>query len=194
MCKSLKKNRRYFFRISRILVISGWLKFFNNQIKNPVVHPIIARFLKLPDTWEETLAVYFAFFVDSFETGLPEPEWVPVNYQEFFLSFLGQATSWLEWSCWIFRDSHHHWFLFLRREKCWSNWKFCLQSSLTYLTFSEVRRNRLSFMHLFINCIACKVWDGHSNKPITLYFRGSWMFMLDKSVKKVSGLPMPLCT
>ena len=44
------------------------------------------------------------------------------------------------------------------------------------------------------HCIARRVWDGHSNKPITLYFQDSWMFMMDKSVKKVWGLPMPVCT
>jgi hypothetical protein len=26
-------------------------------------------------------------------------------------------------------------------------------------------------MHLFINCIACKVWDGHSNKLNSVFSR-----------------------
>lgn len=81
-----------------------------------------------------------------------------------------------------FRDTPHHWFFFswgvtnvdpTGSSACKVGWRI--------LTYSE---ERLSFMHLFINCIACKIWDGHSNKTITLYFHGSWMFILDRSVKK----------
>lgn len=155
---------------NKIIPLTAWRMGLQNYISPSFrAHPCqlsVSVFASLSCQTPEknrSLALYFTFFVT----------WNP----EFFR----------------FRDTHHHWFLFfLRRDKCWSNWKFCLQSRLTY---SNLLRRKAQF-HASVHQLYClqnlgwsQQQDNNSVFPWLLN-----VYAGQKCEKKVWGLPMPVCT
>lgn len=155
---------------NKIIPLTAWRMGLQNYISPSFrAHPCqlsVSVFASLSCQTPEknrSLALYFTFFVT----------WNP----EFFR----------------FRDTHHHWFLFfLRRDKCWSNWKFCLQSRLTY---SNLLRRKAQF-HASVHQLYClqnlgwsQQQDNNSVFPWLLN-----VYSGQKCEKKVWCLPMPVCT